>query len=469
MLDRGGNAVPAVKNDAVVSGEDAALRWESVKAVLRREAGEHNFRSWLQPVGFLSCGGGVLELSAPTRFMRDWVRAHYADRIRALWAQDAAPLARVDVTVVSSSTPATAADPAPAIPSPANDQPRSAAEDSLSSPLDPRCSFAHFMTGPANALAAAAARKVADGVSEFNPLYIHGGVGLGKTHLLQAIAAEARAQRPAARVVYMTAERFMHRFVEALRSKDTMAFKAACRGIDMLLIDDLQFVCGKEKTQDELLSALDALMSEGKAVAVVADRVPGALDGIDARLRSRLSGGLVARIEVPDQALRLSILQSKRALLKRDIPDAVLEFLAANVTSTARELEGALNRLIAHAELMGRALTPETAQELLSDLLRAGTRRASIEDIQKAVAARYGLKLADFLSPRRARNVARPRQVAMYLAKALTTHSLPDIGRRFGGRDHTTIIHGVRRIEELMAEDAGFASEVEALRREIEG
>jgi chromosomal replication initiator protein len=465
MLDRGGNAVPAAADN------DGAQQWESVKAALRREAGEHNFRSWLQPVEFRGTSAGVLELGAPTRFIRDWVRQNYSDRIRVLWAgQGFGPLARVDVAVAAASGNSIAS----VSPAPANDRTDSAApapvlEDALSSPLDPRYVFAHYVTGPANALAASAARRMAQGEQEFNPLYIHGGVGLGKTHLLQAIAAEARLQRPRARIVYMTAERFMHRFVEALRSKDTMAFKAACRGIDMLLVDDLQFVCGKEKTQDELLSVLDALMSEGKAVAVAADRVPGALDAVDARLRSRLSGGLVARVEPPDAALRLEILKSKRTLLKRDIPDATLEFLAERVTASVREIEGALNRLVAHAELAGRALDPGTAQELLADVLPRAGHAPTVDDIQKAVAARYNLKIADFLSPRRSRNVARPRQVAMYLAKALTAHSLPDIGRRFGGRDHTTIIHGVRKIEELMSADAVFASEVEALRREITG
>lgn len=437
--------------------------WESVRDKLRAETETQDFHSWIAPLALKGFSGGVVELSVPTRFKRDWVRSHYADRIRALWAQESGAPARIEVVVGAGE------EPAPrevALPPAAND---GAPQDTLSAPLDPRCTFAHFIKGPANALAAAAAGKMAAGEASFNPLYIHGAVGLGKTHLLQALAAARRAASPSETVAYMTAERFMFRFVQALRSKDTMAFKAACRGIDMLLVDDIQFICGKEATQDEFLSVLDALTAEGKPVAVAADRAPAELDAISDRLRSRLGGGLVAVVTAPDEELRLKILESRRAMLGRDIPDDVLALLAARVDSNVRALEGALNRLVAHAELTARALDTATAEDILKDVLRTGEGSLTISDIQKKVASHYGLKVADMISPRRTRAVARPRQVAMYLCKALTQFSLPDIGRAFGGRDHTTIIHGVRKVEDMMARDQALASDVEALKRALAG
>lgn len=457
------DAGTTVLSQSVPSVEE---RWESMKAILRREAGETNYRSWIAPVSALSLRAGVLELGAPTRFVRDWVKTHYADRIRAVWAQKFGPLARVECVIAA---PAEKAVAAPVVLDVANDAAPVAGAEGLSSPLDARYVFDTFVTGPSNAVAAAAARKVAEGAASFNPLYIHGGVGMGKTHLLHATAAAIRARRPGARVVYMSAERFMFLFVQALRRKDTMEFKAQLRAADVLLLDDLQFICGKEATQDEFLAALDALLAEGRQAVVAADRSPLDLDGVGERLRSRLSGGLVARVEAADRDLRLAVLKSKAALIGRAVPEDVLEFLADRVTSNLRELEGALNRLVAHAELAGRAVTVETAEEVLRDILRAAGRTVAPEDIQKAVAAHYGIRISDLLSPRRAREVARPRQVAMYLCKALTPHSLPDLGRRFGGRDHTTIIHGVRKIGDLMARDAELARDVEALKRALAG
>jgi chromosomal replication initiator protein len=261
----------------------------------------------------------------------------------------------------------------------------------------------------------------------------------------------------------------MYQFVRAVRARETMAFKEQFRTVDILMIDDIQFICGKESTQEEFFHTFNALIDQGKHVVLSADKAPGDLDGLDERLRSRLGMGLVAGIQMGDADLRLKILHAKCALMKRTLPADVLDFLAQKITSNMRELEGALNRLIAHAELINRPVTLATAEELLQDLLRASERRVTIEDIQRRVAEHYNLRIADILSPRRARPVARPRQIAMYLAKALTQHSLPEIGRKFGGRDHTTIIHGVRKIEELMARDANMAADVDSLRRVIAG
>lgn len=446
-----------------------ASRFDHVKAALRQEAGDTAFRSWLAPLSFVSFTGSALEISAPTRFVRDWVKTHYSDRIRALWNQQGTPCLRVDCLV--SAAPAQQKTVVSAFEEiPVANENSAETTDVLSSPLDPRFTFDNFVTGDSNELAFAAARRVSDSDSvQFNPLFIQGGVGLGKTHLLHAMAHEIRQRAPQRRVVYMSAERFMYTFVRALREKNTFSFKENFRSIDVLMIDDIQFICGKETTQQEFFHTFNALVDQGKQVILSADRNPAELDGIDERLRSRLGMGLVAGISAPDESLRLRILQSKCALLKREIPADVLAFLAAKIPASGRELEGALNRLVAHADLVGRSITKDTAAELLSDLLRASERRITVEDIQKRVAEHYGIRTADILSPRRARPVARPRQIAMYLSKALTQLSLPDIGRKFGGRDHTTIIHGVRRIEGLMNEDAALRDDVHLLRRMIAG
>lgn len=452
--------------------EDGAVaslpsRWDSVAAVLRAESGENNYKSWIAPLVPLSAEGGVLTLAAPTRFLKDWVKTHYEARIRDVWSRLHAPVARVEVVIA----PPTAVAPRANDARPAAEAPVSAApEEDLSAPLEPRHTFDAFVAGPSNNLALEAARRFAqDGPASFNPLYIHGPVGMGKTHLLQAAAAAIRAARPDLKVVYMSAERFMYRFVQSLRRKDTLSFKAAVREADVLLFDDLQFICGKDATQDEFLSAFNALLDEGKKIAVAADRGPGELEGIGERLRSRLSGGLAVRISAPDEETRLKILRARCVQTGREVPEEVLAFLAARVSSSVRELEGALNRVVAQAEMTGLVLDLPAAAALLADLTRAATPRLTAEDIQKAVADYYKLPLTGLLSATRARALARPRQVAMYLAKVLTDLSLPELGRRFGGRDHTTILHGVRTVESLIAREAGLAADVAALRRALHG
>lgn len=446
-------------------------RFAQIKAALQKECGDTAFRSWIAPTAAVSLQAGVLDVAAPTRFVRDWVKTRYADRMCALWRQHFGQTVHLTFSV-RAPAPAAQADEeqtADALVPVANQNAQDAQTD-ISSPLDARFTFENYVTGKSNALAYAAARKVADDDTvAFNPLFLQGGVGLGKTHLMHAIAHAVRARNPARKVVYMSAEKFMYQFVRALRFKDTMAFKEQFRTVDVLMIDDIQFICGKESTQEEFFHTFNALIDQGKHIVVSADKSPSDLDGLEERLRSRLGMGLVADIHPTSYELRLSILQSKCAQMNRALPQDVLEFLADKIAANVRELEGALNRLIAHAELVNRAVTLESAQELLQDLLRANDRRVTVEDIQKKVAAHYNIRVADMHSPRRARAVARPRQVAMYLCKTLTQHSLPEIGRKFGGRDHTTIIHGVRKIEELMTSDRALQDDVQLLTRTITG
>ena len=336
--------------------------------------------------------------------------------------------------------------------------------------LDPRFTFENFVVGKPNELAYAAARRVAEAKKvPFNPLFLYGSVGLGKTHLMNAIAWQIRKSTPDRRIIYMSAEKFMFQFVRALRTKDTVAFKEQFRSVDVLMIDDVQFIGGREATQEEFFHTFNALVDQNRQVVISADKSPSDLEGVEERMRSRLGWGLVADIHPTTYELRLGILQTKAEQFEEEIPAKVLEFLAHKITSNVRELEGALNRIMAHATLVGRPLTLETTQEVLHDLLRANDRRVTIEEIQKRVAEHFNVRVADMHSARRARAVARPRQVAMYLSKQLTTRSLPEIGRKFGGRDHTTVMHAVKKVEELKAMDAAFDEDVELLKRMLEG
>ena len=339
------------------------------------------------------------------------------------------------------------------------------AGEALSAGLDPRYTFANFVVGKPNELAFAVARRTAESATvAFNPLFLYGGVGLGKTHLMHAIAWHIREQDPSRNVVYLSAEKFMYRFVQALRFRDTMSFKEQFRSVDVLMIDDVQFISGKDSTQEEFFHTFNALVEDGRQVIISADKSPTDLEGMEERLRSRLGWGMVADIHPADYELRLGILQAKAEQARLAVPDKVLEFLAHRISSNVRELEGALTRIAAHASLVGREISIDSAAELLSDLLRASSRQVSVDEIQKRVAAHYDVRVAEMFSARRARNIARPRQVAMYLAKTLTSLSYPEIGRQFGGRDHTTVMHAVRSIEGLVATDQGIAEDVSLLR-----
>ena len=341
--------------------------------------------------------------------------------------------------------------------------------DSFSAQLDPRFTFENFVVGKSNELAHAAALKVAESKAvTFNPLFLYGGVGLGKTHLMHAIAWHIKKCHPERKVIYLSAEKFMYQFIKALRFKDTMAFKEQFRSVDVLMIDDVQFISGKDSTQEEFFHTFNALVDQNRQVIISADKSPSDLEGMEERMKSRLGWGLVADIHPTNYELRLGILQAKVDSLGTEVPSKVLEFLAHKISSNVRELEGALTRIVAHATLVGRDITLESTQDLLRDLLRANDRRVTVDEIQKKVAEYYNVRLSDMHSPRRARAVARPRQVAMYLCKTLTQRSLPEIGRKFGGRDHTTVMHAVKKIEELIVEEKTIAEDIDLLRRMLE-
>lgn len=458
--------------------EELSARWARVQARLRDEVGEVEYRSWLHQMTLDASDGDELIVALPTRFLRDWVRQHYSDRLLALWQAEDPAIQALDIRVARGparrvAPPAAGATVTP-LPSRAEREARAPARadgrSEMPAALDPRFTFDSFVVGKPNEFAHACARRVADqpGSPGFNPLFLYGGVGLGKTHLMHAIAWEILGARPGATVAYMSAETFMYRFIDALRSDQAMEFKSQIRGADVLMIDDLQFLIGKDNTQEEFFYTFNALIEAGRQMVVSADKSPSDLSGLEDRLRTRLGCGMVADVHATTFELRLSILEAKSRRAGVAVPQKVLEFLAHKITSNVRELEGALNRLIAHANLFARPITLETTNEVLHDLLRAHDRRITIEEIQRKVAEHYNIRLTDMSSARRARNVARPRQVAMYLAKQLTTRSLPEIGRKFGNRDHTTVMHAVSRIGELMAADAGFAEDVELLRRMLE-
>jgi chromosomal replication initiator protein len=461
------------QNDQVQS------QWARVRGKLRAEMGETAYRNWLKKLTLHGVRGGEVELAVPTRFVRDWIVSHYQDRLRALWQAESPSFRAVEVIVDSGmALPAaegkTAARPSPAPEAAAEWPKKELAEGSsgnfMGAALDPRLTFEDFVVAKSNELAYAAAYRVADSKTvPFNPLFLYGGVGLGKTHLMHAIAWHIRKKSPERRVIYLSAEKFMYQFVRALRDKSTMAFKEQLRSVDILMIDDVQFISGKDSTQEEFFHTFNALVDQNRQIVISADKSPSDLEGMEERMKSRLGWGLVADIHPTTYELRLGILQAKAERMKIDTPPKVMEFLAHKITSNVRELEGALNRIMAHSQLVGRPITLETTQEVLHDLLRANDRRVTIEEIQKRVAEHFNIKVSDMHSARRSRAVARPRQVAMYLAKQLTPRSLPEIGRKFGGRDHTTVMHAVRKIDELRAADSSFAEDVELLRRMLEG
>ena len=466
------SSIPAASSPVIQT------QWTRIKGCLRDEFGEAAFKSWLSPLTLADVQDGQARIAVPTRFLRDWVVTHYGDRIRALWAKEDAAVTGIDIVVLPSAAKAAKAtpnSPAARLPAqvaapcePAPFEPTNV-NDEIGAPLDPRYTFDNFVVGKPNEFAYAAARKVAESDTvSFNPLFLYGGVGLGKTHLMHAVAWHIRERNPKRSVIYLSAEKFMYRFVRALRFQDTMAFKEQFRSVDVLMIDDVQFIGGKDSTQEEFFHTFNSLVDQGRQIIISADKSPSDLQGMEERLRSRLGCGLVADIHATSYELRLGIIASKAEQMQVVVPVKVGEFLAHKITSNVRELEGALNRVVAHAQLVGRDITLESTQEVLHDLLRANDRRITIEEIQKKVAEHFNIRVADMHSARRARQVARPRQVAMYLAKQLTSRSLPEIGRKFGGRDHTTVMHAVKKIEELRGADNSFAEDIELLRRMLE-
>jgi len=461
--------------------------WARVRTRLRTSLGEDVFSSWFARMDLERVQDDCAYHSVPTRFLKSWITTHYIDRVLQAWQAEEPDVARIEITVRSAvlrnatrdaGAAQPAAEPASARGNGANGGAHVPASGTMvdvpgGSPLDPRLTFESFVKGRSNELALAAARQIATGRRNdpvmFNPLYVHAGVGLGKTHLLQAVtwAGNASGER---KVLYLTAEKFMYGFVAALKSQTALAFKEALRGIDVLVIDDLQFLQGKS-TQAEFCHTLNALIDAGRQVVIAADRPPSDLESLDDRVRSRLAGGLVVEMGPLGEELRLEILKARVANLRKmhegfDVPLPVLEFLAHNITHNGRDLEGSLNRLLANNKLNGHAITFEMAEREVRDLIRPQEpRRVKIEDIQRVVARQYNVSRSDLLSSRRTANVVRPRQVAMYLAKLLTLRSLPEIGRRFGGRDHTTVLHAVRKIEQLVGSDTALAEEVDLLKR----
>ena len=474
-------------NDATNPVSIGKENWLRVKKRLRSELGEDVFSSWFASVEMEVSTDSLVKLSVPTRFLKSWIQSHYGDLLIGLWRDDVKSVRRIDLIVRGAVRPKP--KPVPPKPQAATARPigggldgrpnvilRAEDEKLGGSPLDQRLSFSSFVTGSSNELAFAAARKVAEArrgdAAVFNPLFVHAQVGLGKTHLLQAVANAARASDPSRRVLYLTAERFMFRFVQALKNQTAIQFKEQIQAIDLLLIDDLQFLQGKS-IQQEFCHTLNSLIDGARQVVVAADRPPVELESLDERVRSRLAGGLVAEILPLEKQMRRKILQERFATATRNdptvqIPGIVLDHVAAIVSSNGRDLDGAFNRLLAYNQLTGTPISIEMADQALKDLIRnKEPKRVRIEDIQRVVSKHYNVSRTDLLSSRRTRTIVRPRQVAMFLAKTMTPRSLPEIGRRFGGRDHTTVLHAVRKIQELSSNDMTLKQEIELLRRQV--
>lgn len=446
--------------------------WAEVREWLRAELGSEVFAAWIAPAELKPGAPGEAIVALPSPFMADWVRRHHGQRLRNALMSRLAGISSVRICV---GGPGPAPGQAAACPASAGDAPLpEPASGADRSPFEPRYSFETFVVGKSNELAFNAAQTLAAAVGQphgggFNPLFLHGPTGLGKTHLMHAIGQSALARVPRARVIYLSAEKFMVEFLAALRARETIAFKQRLRSCDLLMIDDVQFIAGKDSTQEEFFHTMNEIIGAGRFLVISADRSPQNLEGIESRICSRLAWGLVADINPADYELRYNILKAKLdAQPHAEVPEEVVAYLARKMVANVRELEGALNRVIAYANLMGRRVDLEFTREVLADVLRAHARKLTIDDIQRRVAEHYRLKLSDLVSPRRAREVARPRQVAMYLAKQLTPRSYPEIGRRFGGRDHTTVLHAVRRIEELRASDHELDRDIEHLRRVLD-
>jgi chromosomal replication initiator protein len=439
--------------------------WGSVQRTLIGTVGANNYKAWIEPLEFGHVEDGIVTLLVENTFSGDWVQRNYSeDILNAIASHNVQATRLIFKERPAGSAPKPRAKPAVSYSDPTEP----------GAPLDMRFTFDKFVVGKPNELAYAAARRVAEGGEvTFNPLFLYGGVGLGKTHLMHAIAHELLARLPNLRVLYLSAEQFMYRFVQALRENQTMDFKQIFRSVDVLMVDDVQFIAGKESTQEEFFHTFNALVDQNKQIIISADRAPGEIKKLEARIKSRLQSGLVVDLHPTDYELRLGILQQKSEQQQGQhasvvLEDGVLEFLAHRISTNVRVLEGALMRLFAFASLVGKPIDLDLTNECLADILREADRKVTVEEIQRRVSEHYNVRLSDLIGPRRVRTIARPRQIAMYLAKHMTARSLPDIGRRFGGRDHTTVMHGVRKIEELKTTDSQIADDLELLRRALE-
>src|SRR6056297_487739 len=469
-------------------------QWGQLKQELLKTIGKNNYANWIEPLELSDVSEGVATFSVPTSFLGNYVSQNFGDLILYKVNTFAPDIRRVQFRVAANSAVRPAMSPAAqadrdglsdasasgsracaATPVADAVQTQPASDIRLNTaPLDDRFTFDSFVVGKPNELAHAAARRVAEGGPvTFNPLFLYGGVGLGKTHLMHAIAWELKQRSPDLTVLYLSAEQFMYRFVQALRDRKMMDFKEMFRSVDVLMVDDVQFIAGKESTQEEFFHTFNALVDQNKQIVISADCAPGEIANLEDRIKSRLQCGLVVDLHPTDYELRLGILQSKLDRHREQYPDlmlndGVLEFLAHRISTNVRVLEGALTRLFAFASLVRQPITLELTQDCLADVLRASERKVSVEEIQRKVSDHYNIRLSDMIGPKRLRAFARPRQVAMYLCKQMTSRSLPEIGRSFGGRDHTTVMHGVKKIDELRQKDAQIADDLELLRRSLE-
>jgi chromosomal replication initiator protein len=474
--------------EAICNNEELSInnQWDEICNQLRVEFGETAFAGWLKPLSVSSYDNGVINICAPTAFMKNWVIAHYSDRIHKIWEHKNPDIHKVQFIVQNVSASGRTLSPREddslikkikSLPTPqsiygfTNVANSYTSEDSqyFMSHLNPAYTFENFVVGKTNEFAYVAARKVAESRNvSFNPLFLYSGVGLGKTHLMHAIAWQIKKQDPTRNVVYISAEQFLYRFVKALRYKDADAFKEQFRSVDVLMIDDVQFLGSKDRTQDEFFHTFNSLMEGGKQIILSADKSPNDLDGIENRLKSRLNSGLVADIMPTDFDLRIGILRKKAEQMGIALPQNVAEFLAQKISSNIRELEGSLKRIAMRSQMSSyQEITLDMTQDILKDMLRSIDRKTTIDEIQKKVAEYFSISVKEMQSSRRARNVARPRQIAMYLAKQLTSRSLPEIGRKFD-RDHTTVMHAVRKVEELMVEDNSLSESIKDLRHALE-
>ena len=442
--------------------ESDEIIWSNLKLRLKDLYGEAEYSNWLKLLTFSKVEKDIVIFYAPTKFMCDWILSHYGKKILSLWIEKNKLIKDIAIHVYNDKEPKEKNENFKRTINTSN-------TDDFENNLDPRFTFKDFVVGKSNELAFSACRRVADSEDvPFNPLFLYGGVGLGKTHLMHAIAWQRNKLNPKLKILYLSAEKFMYEFIKALRLKNTVAFKEQFRSVNLLMIDDVQFIIGKESTQEEFFHTFNALADQNRQMVISADKSPSDLEGLEERLRSRLGWGLVADIHPTTYELRLSIIEAKIEKYNIDLSKDVIEFLAHKITSNVRELEGALTRLAAHVTLVGRNVDLEIAEDLLQDLLRASDRRTTIDQIQKKVAEHFNVKISDMHSARRSRTVARPRQIAMFLSKNLTTRSLPEIGRKFGGRDHTTVIHAIKKIQELVKNDSSLSEDIEILTRSLQ-
>ena len=439
------------------------VSWSKITSELKKSLDKDTFQNWIKPIYFESLIDTSLTLSVPTRFLRDWIIKNYASVIKKAYMDQGHSIDKLAILVKENNDRII---PGTEVIYEDKDDDEDTYYDDISAPLDPKFTFDNFIVGKPNELAYAAAQRVAQSeVVSFNPLFLYGGVGLGKTHLMHAVAWNIKKRNPKKNVVYLTAEKFMYQFIKALRFKNIMSFKAQFRSVVVLMIVDVQFIIGKDNTQEEFFHTFNTLIDKKRQIIISADKSPADLDGLEDRLKSRLGWGLVADIHPLTYELRLGILQAKAEQKSIKLKQEVMEFLANKITNNVREMEGALNRLAVHASIQDSEISVDLVKDVLKDLLRTNSRKITIDEIQKKVVEHYNIKLSDMHSPRRSRSVARPRQVAMYLAKSITTRSLPEIGRKFGGRDHTTVIHAIKTIEEIMVNDPNLAEDIELLTR----